>query len=334
VLGGITSSVDTELCQIVSCTNEIAKCVQEIADGAEEQNDAIAKTTTYVEQISANIDAVTRNAENARQAVGTLRNAASDSVSVVQTLIEGMDRIRANVSAGERKLRVLNDQAREIAAIIESIAAISSRTDLLALNASIESVRAGEHGRGFAVVAEEVHKLAEQAAQASRDAAALIHSTQLETHESIADLNDERARVEHDFQRVKSAREALEQIIHIASDSAGRVGEISHATEYQLQLAQDVVLAVERIANVAKGTRSRAEKACWTTKTLSKMARQFDTALVPLRRCLDPHPKSVLGTDLQEVLLESGESPAPRPKPIVDLGAAPGGSALHVTHAG
>ena len=174
--------------------------------------------------------------------------------------MEGMERIRTHVGASESRLRALGEHSQEIGSIVETIGAISSRTDMLALNASIESVRAGEHGRGFAVVAEEVRKLAEQAAQATREVAGLIESIQLETQESVSPMVEERREVQ-----------------------TTQVGEITAATQLQLQLTTDVVLAMERIADVAKSSRARAEEACWTVNTLSKLAERFGTSLQPLR---------------------------------------------------
>lgn len=285
-LGSISSAATTELNQILNCSKEIERHIREIALGAQDQSDVVNKTTTYVEQMSANIDSVAKNAGAAQQAAVSTRDSASAALNLVRELIDGMNRIRTHVEASESRLRSLGDHSQEIGSIVEMIGAISSRTDMLALNASIESVRAGEHGRGFAVVAEEVRKLAEQAAQATREVAGLIESIQLETQESIALMAEEREEVEAEVARVNAAGDALERISQISSDSASQVGEITNATQLQLQLTQDVVLAVERISDVARASRKRAEEAIWTTNSLAKLTEQFDLSLRPLRDCV------------------------------------------------
>ena len=283
MLQAITGNADSELNQILACTQEIERCTREISGGAERQSEAVNKTTTYVEQMSANIDSVSQNAKAAQEAAIATNDSASAALQQVRKLIDGMDRIRRHVEASESRLRALGDHSQEIGSIVETISSISSRTDMLALNASIESVRAGEHGRGFAVVADEVRKLAEQAAQATREVAGLIESIQLETQESIALMAEEREEVESEVQRVSAAGDALERINQISSDSAAQVGEITQAAQLQLQLTRDVVLAVERISEVAKLSRTRAEEACWTTNTLTKLAQQFNSVLEPLK---------------------------------------------------
>jgi methyl-accepting chemotaxis protein len=284
-LSSIAMIASQELNRMMACTKDLERHVRDIATGAEDQSEAVSKTTTYVEQMSANIDSVAKNARAAQQAAVTTRDSASEALKLVRALIDGMNRIRTHVEASESRLRSLGDHSQEISSIVEMIGSISSRTDMLALNASIESVRAGEHGRGFAVVAEEVRKLAEQAAEATREVAGLVESIQLETQESIALMAEEREEVEAEVARVNAAGDALERISRISSDSATQVGEITQATQLQLQLTQDVVLAVERITNVARASRTRAEEACWTTATLAKLAQQFDGSLRPLRDC-------------------------------------------------
>jgi len=242
--------------------------------------------------MSANIDVVSSNASAASQSSSAARDSAEQARKLVMELLRGMDHIRTHVASSESKLRALGDRSHEIGSIVEMIGSISSRTDLLALNASIESVRAGEHGRGFAVVAEEVRKLAEQTAQATREVAALIESTQRETQESISAMAKERTDVENEIHRVQAAQESLELIGRITSDSAKKTGDISQSTQHQLQLTREVVFAVERIANAAKSSRSRAERACWSTKSLSKMVHQLSAILAPLRETLQlPKPE-------------------------------------------
>jgi hypothetical protein len=298
-LSSLASAATQELNRILASAQELERNARDIAAGAEDQSDAVSRTTTYVEQMSANIDSVAKNAGAAQQAAVSTRDSASAALKLVRELIEGMNRIRTHVEASESRLRSLGDHSQEIGSIVGMIGAISSRTDMLALNASIESVRAGEHGRGFAVVAEEVRKLAEQAAQATREVAGLVESIQLETQESVALMAEEREEVEAEVARVNAAGEALERISQISSDSAAQVGEITQATQLQLQLTQDVVLAVERITDVARTSRTRAEEASWTSNTLTKLAQQFDRSLKPLRN-FGPREQEFTTDDLPE----------------------------------
>jgi methyl-accepting chemotaxis protein len=317
VIAGITDAADADLSQIQQCTEEIVQCTKEIADSAEDQGHAVNKTTNYVEQMSVNIDTVSRNADTARSATQAVHNSSKEILDVVRALKHGMQRVSARMATNERRLRGLDDRAQEIHAIVETIAAVSARTDLLALNASIESIRAGENGRGFSVVAEEVRKLAEQAAEATREATGLIASTQLETKETMSVAVQQRTDVDEQVEHAVRAAEAVERIMQLSDDSADRVNEITQASQHQLRLTHDLVLAVERISNVAKNGRSRAEKAAWTSKTLERSSQQVDTALSPLRRVTDEGGDQ---NDMMRPVAPPAAAPTPAPSsPPVEL---------------
>ena len=283
LMTGIADSVDAELRQMLDGAQEISRCVQEIAEGADDQSDAVSKTTTYVEQLSNDIDTVVRDSVGAQESVASVRDAAAGTVGLLSELTQAMERLRSRLETNERRLRAMGDHSREIGSLVDNIGAIASRTDLLALNASIESVRAGEHGRGFAIVAEEVHRLAEQSAQASREVAALLESSQLEGQDAIHLITEEQGLILDEMKRVRAAHESIESMLQVLDVSVSHVTEISNAAEHQLLMTRDVVLAVERIANVARATRSCAEKAKWTTKSLSNVTGNFNAALTPLR---------------------------------------------------
>lgn len=315
VLAGIAQALQSQLDQWEQAALEIGRCTQEIADGAESQGNAVIKTSTYVEQLAANIDTVAADAKQVQVGILAAQRSTGEAAKLVDQLLQGMDRIRVHCEASERKIRGLNDPSRQISSIVGTIGDIAARTDLLALNASIESVRAGEHGRGFAVVAEEVRKLAEQASQATREVAGLIESMQLATQESIARLAEERGEVEAEAKRVECTGSSLQQICQAASDDAARAGDIALAAHRQLQLTQDVVLALEQISNIAKTSRGRAENVCWTVKSLAAIRRGVDDSLEPLRRCSDRRRGEALPNHV-DVAANDGRQPSAVALPI------------------
>ena len=242
---------------LVRYSSSLEEANERMASGAVDQSDTVTRTTSTVEALSDKIDRISQNAENATEACERTRQEARRGLEQVKHVIEGMDRLRAQIEINGRKVRRLGDRSVEIGTIVELIRGISSRTDMLALNATIESVRAGEHGRGFAVVAEEIRKLAERTAGATRDIGTLVEAIQADTHESIRALGEEQSEMEQEAQRVREAGAALERISQVAEHSAQLVDGISRSTNDQVLAAQELVRAMQRISDVSHLTLER-----------------------------------------------------------------------------
>lgn len=247
-LGEIRDSMS----EILSALSSLDHAAGRMAEGAIVQAGAVPRTTQTVEALYDKIDRISQNAEEAADATDRTRQQAIRGLEQIRGVIEGMDRLRSQVEANARKARRLGERSVEIGAIVELIGEVSNRTDMLALNATIESVRAGEHGRGFAVVAEEIRKLAERAAGATREVGTLVEAIQADTHESIRSLAEEQAEMEQEARSVKEAGSALERISRMAEDSARLVDGISHSANDQVLAARDLVSGMQRVSEVSR----------------------------------------------------------------------------------
>lgn len=278
ILNGLGKRFDADLRQVLACGREINRCADHISTGSHEQAAAISKSARTVESISTFIDNVMENAGAANASAQSTRQTAQAGLEQFEQLLAELGEIQSLVSSREKRLRALGEHTREIGLIVQTIGQISSRTDLLALNASIESVRAGEHGRGFAVVAEEVRSLAEQSAEASRDVAIRIETIQNETHQSITVIDDEQAQVEQVLKRLAQSADCLRSIHQSSSEAAARTDRVAQFTEQQLRVTQEFVDSMQRISEANRASRSHIEGIRWTTKSLEKLTQQVGGA--------------------------------------------------------
>jgi methyl-accepting chemotaxis protein len=301
MLKSYSEELNDRINQVLSCGREIERCTEKLVVGSEGQAKVVTRTVSFVDKMASHVDTVFQNGQSAVALSNTARESVVNCLREIEAVTNDMTQMRNHVAAREKKLRVLGDHTNEIGSIAETIGTISSRTDLLALNASIESARAGEHGRGFAVVAEEVRSLAEQAAQAARDVAVRIESVQIETQQSIAVAADEHSKMEQVIQRVNRAWDDLQKINELATESLGRAQQISVASQQQRDLSSDVVDAMESFAEVTKQFRSQSEGARWTAKTLGNLGTQLDSTLELFRQLNQSSQAQTPGREKLEV---------------------------------
>ena len=110
------------------------------------------------------------------------------------------------------KAEVLGENSNRIRAIIDAIKEITSKTNLLALNASIEAARAGEAGRGFAVVAEEVRKLAEQSSSSAEEVEKVINSNLEDIKMVIKEITLSKDLSEKTLEKVENTNKTFDEI--------------------------------------------------------------------------------------------------------------------------
>ncbi|MEN4010759.1 MAG: methyl-accepting chemotaxis protein [Bellilinea sp.] len=165
--------------------DQMAHTINGVARGAQEQAQAAARATQLSAQLHAAIQQVAKIAQAVSLGAGEASQAARIGQSTVRNTVEGMQAIHEKVDLSTEKMSEMSRRSGEIGVIVETIEDIASQTNLLALNAAIEAARAGEHGKGFAVVADEVRKLAERSANATREIGTLIKAIQVSVDEAV-----------------------------------------------------------------------------------------------------------------------------------------------------
>ena len=284
IVGGLTRSIDSQLEQLDHALGEIQTSFKQHASALEDQNETVTKTTTYVEQLSVNIASVSQHANHAEkdcQDVVSVANVATETIARLQKEVQ---RVYGGFETSESRLRSLSDRFREIGMIAETITEISSRTDMLALNVSIESVRAGTNSRGFSVVAEEVRKLAEQASQAAREVTGIVESIQLETQESTSSISQYRNDLLKELDDLGETSTSLEKVRTQSRSTNQQVSDIAKSAGQQIHLTRDLIAAVEKISKTSRHGRRRIEATSWGVNGLSTILESLRGSMDVLRR--------------------------------------------------
>ncbi len=202
------------------------------------------------EEMASTSEEIARNCTVAAGSSANANQAAVEGESIIQGIVIAMDRIGERVKACAGIIKSLgerSDQVDQIAAIINEIA---DQTNLLALNAAIEAARAGEHGRGFAVVADEVRKLAERTADATKDIGLTIQAMQSETKAAVVSMEDGVREAEAGAEETEKSGNALKEILRQVNTLAEQINQIAVASEQQTSTTNEITGNIQKISQV------------------------------------------------------------------------------------
>ena len=227
---------------------ELAELTRSSRAATAEQASAASSMSSATEQLSVSIDHVAENAERALLATRETVAAVKEGERTVQDTIAVMEQTATLVLHASSKVDELARQSERIQEIVGIIQGIAKQTDLLALNASIESARAGEAGRGFAVVADEVRSLAEKTNNSALDIGAILGQIQRQMGEVTSEVASASGKATESASRSRQVGVALTQIDEHAGMVANAMSDIAEAAREQSAAGHDIAQKVEMVA--------------------------------------------------------------------------------------
>ncbi len=226
--------------QVSAGASHVATTSVALSDGVAEQTKTVEQLVETVADINQIAHHTAELAEQARTSAEGAGNQLAASNEYITNLNDAMENI--SVSSGE------------IRKVIETIESIAARTNMLALNASIEAARAGDAGKGFAVVASEVGVLAAKSAEAVNATKELIERSM----DAVGNGNAV----------VTKVTSSLSEVIELASDSVSKMQVVAQAVESQTEEMQKIITNTDRISDVVQATAHTAEESEQTSHEL------------------------------------------------------------------
>jgi methyl-accepting chemotaxis protein len=255
------SSQQTDsITRAAAMVSQVSQAIDGVARGAQEQAAAVTRTAELMNRISGAIDQVADNARAGAAGSAEAAAAARQGAATVDANLKGMEVIKTKVGLLDARVKQMGQSSAQIGMIVETIDDIAGQTNLLALNAAIEAARAGEHGKGFAVVADEVRKLAEKAAVATKEIGALINTIRQTAAKAVTAMEEGSLEVDNGVERANSAGQALNNILQAVETVNRQVNDIS-ASAGQINNASDELLqAMETVSAVVEESTASAEE--------------------------------------------------------------------------
>ncbi|MBU3127102.1 methyl-accepting chemotaxis protein [Clostridium tagluense] len=285
LMHSVTSSSKTVLLTSTSLTNmsegvtasisEVASAIEEVSIGATHQAQNAQNGASQIEDLSNRIDKISVNSNEMDKISSNTKDLGSKGLLMVNTLIEKSNKTKIATAEVNNIVQDMNESTKQINAISETIANITEQTNLLSLNASIESARAGEAGRGFAVVADEIRKLADQSKTSTEEIKTIIASIQKKSDVAVNAIKSTETVVNEQDLAVVKTQEIFSEILKSIEVMITKVDEVKISIIDINEKKQSTVLEIENISAISEQTAASSEQVTASTEEITATMEEF-----------------------------------------------------------
>ncbi len=274
-LRSLVSQVQGTVTRVTETTQQVEATSTELLAASTEQLREIRDTGESVLQMAGRINDVSGKAQETANVARQSLDAAEQGLRAVQNTIGGMNLLRDQIQETSKRIKRLGESSQEIGEITELISDITEQTNVLALNAAIQAASAGEAGRGFSVVAEEVQRLAERSADATRQIAALVKTIQTDTQDAVGAMERSTQGVVENARLSDAAGTALGEIDRVSRQLADLIAQISNQAQQEAQSANVVASNIQHIFAVTEQTGEGTRSTAAMVRELSRTAEEL-----------------------------------------------------------
>jgi twitching motility protein PilJ len=268
-LRDLVVTINDSSVKLDAATRQTQALSTHLAKASSVQSKQVASASESIAAMAASTEEVSGNAERSADVARHSVEIAHKGGDAVRRTIDGMNAIRENIQETSKRIKRLGESSQEIGNIVELINDIAEQTNILALNASIQASMAGEAGRGFAVVADEVQRLAERAANATRQIEVLVRTIQADTNEAVVSMERTTTDVVGGALLAENAGAALEEIEQVSNQIASLVQNISASSRQQAGVSQSISRNMQVLREISSQT---AESTSATSNSIGKLA--------------------------------------------------------------
>jgi methyl-accepting chemotaxis protein len=262
---------------VQSSSTELQAAATQQASGAREQASATTQVSATVRELLSTFRQIAGNAQQVAQAADETVGATRGGTQTVDRAQEAIETVRRQVDVIVNHMLELGKRSQEIGGILDIINELSEQTNILAINATIESAGAGEHGRRFAVVAEEIRKLADRVSASTKDVRSLIDEVRAAANTTLMATEDGSKAVQNSARQFAEVAGTFRRIAELTGANLDVARQIELSTQQQTSAVEQVNSAIQQVALTAKQTEVSSSQTLQTSTHLIQLSRQLVT---------------------------------------------------------
>lgn len=246
---GMTGAIAESLRRIEAATSVLTAEESTVSAALSRQERAVVGFEVAAVDVAGAIGRIAATSDQVLSATADVTLAAREAARSAQQgrseldgMSQSMRQLDDEMTAFTRKLATIRQRASGITAVVTTIAKVADQTNLLSVNATIEAEKAGEAGRGFRIVAQEIRRLADQTALATKDIERMVREMQSAVSGGTMEMDRFRKEVSDRIERVMRLGERLSQIVvpveavtrsleHLHDEMEGQSGKAREASD-------------------------------------------------------------------------------------------------------
>lgn len=276
--GNVSESLAGMMDRLAEDMTETQRSSDAIMTSANDTLNNCAESMNHVSSMQGTVNEMAEATESINEKTGEMMSISDDICSRMEKYVEQMDRavesmreIEASADMTEKSIHSLEAVIAEITKLVKEITQIADQTNILAINASVESAHAGEHGKGFSVVAGEIRSLAEHSKSSSTSVTEVVEKV-LHMLDEVKKSNVQNlSSVDNGIKQIADAQEAARELGRLQAEYRSKTEQIAENSKQTGERSRQVCDMAQQMNELVKNSYSRADAIVQETATQKKI---------------------------------------------------------------